>query len=185
MVKKRATKKKGGKKLRKPSKLERGTTLKGDGFWSGTKDFLKKSHLISNVGKYVLPAVGSAAGSTFGTAVLPGGGTLEGGVVGAAAGSSVNDWIKSHGYGKKGTGKNLVHKRTQFATGKRGGSMTRSGGAIKQSGGTIGRGKKGGTIGRGKKGGAIRRAGNRRCGGTIGRGYSSKPKVHLRTAYAT
>lgn len=60
---------------------------------------IKNSHLISNVGSYVLPVLGGLAGSLADPFIGP-----AGTVIGGLAGQSANDWIKSQGYGTRGKG---------------------------------------------------------------------------------
>ena len=64
----------------------------GMGFADDFNNFLKQSHLVSNLGNVALPALGGLVGSF----ASPGIGTA----LGAAAGSAGNEWIKSQGYGK-------------------------------------------------------------------------------------
>jgi hypothetical protein len=158
---KRYTKKKGSSKpVRKTrvskSKLERHTDLHGE----GVKEWLKKSHLISNIGQFALPAAGAALGGLAGSFAMPGVGTVEGGTVGAITGSTVNDLIRSAGYGKAVPGKPLIRKREQFATGKKGGVEGKHGGSIVRSGVIGGSIARSGTI----RGGAIKRAGRGKHG---------------------
>ena len=67
--------------------------MKGDGIFDNINDYLKKSRLISSVGASVLPALGGLA-SGFITA------NPLGSAIGASVGSSLNEYIKSQGYGK-------------------------------------------------------------------------------------
>jgi hypothetical protein len=123
-----------GSKAKKRGQINR--HMDGEGFWDGVNDVLKRSKVISTVGKVVLPAAGAA----LGTAIEPG----MGSAIGAAGGTSLNNWIKSHGYGKHGMGNNFggrppVVTRTMYATGlhRSGGAIMRSGGALRQSGGAL------------------------------------------------
>ena len=68
--------------------------IKGDGIFDGINDFLKKSRLISSVGAVALPALGGLASGIFTANPIVAG-------VGTAAGSSLNEYIKSQGYGRK------------------------------------------------------------------------------------
>lgn len=68
--------------------------MKGSGFFEDVDSFLKGSHLISNIGSYVLPAAGAALG-TFLDPIIGPAGTVVGGLIG----NSANDLIKSKGYG--------------------------------------------------------------------------------------
>jgi len=105
MTKKYKTHKKTSKKNHKKGA---GLRYSGEGFLENTNKFLKDSKLISNVGSVVLPLATGALGTAI--SVNP-----VSGLVGAAAGKSVNEFIKSQGYGKgKKPG---LKKRTQFATG--------------------------------------------------------------------
>ena len=67
--------------------------MKGNGIFDNINDYLKKSRLISSVGASVLPALGGLA-SGFITA------NPLGSAIGASVGSSLNEYIKSQGYGK-------------------------------------------------------------------------------------
>jgi hypothetical protein len=117
MVKRRKhTVKKSAKAMSKRKALPRKHTRRinyqeGAGFWSEVDKNLKKSKILSKVGKVVLPAAGSAIGTYFG----PGLGTAAG----AAVGDAGAEWLKSSGYGKKG------------------GSLRRSGGGLMRSGGGL------------------------------------------------
>lgn len=69
-------------------------TQKGAGFFDDVNSFFKDSHIISNVGSYVLPAAGAALGTLLDPFIGP-----AGTVVGGLVGNSANDFIKSRGYG--------------------------------------------------------------------------------------
>ena len=150
-TKKKRTKRRNPKVRKTRSRVNRGQDLQGDGL----RSWLKKTKVLSTVGGYVLPALGGAGGGALGAAAgtfeAPVVGTIAGGyvgeVAGAAGGALLNKKLERMGYGKTGTGKRLIHKRTQFATGKRGGLQSN------KTGQTCGKGlgRVGGTIGRGKK----------------------------------
>ena len=75
--------------------------IKGRGFFDDVDKFLKKSKIISNVGSVLLPVLGASGAGLLTANPL-------GATVGAAAGSSANEYIKSLGYGKKMQGKGLT-----------------------------------------------------------------------------
>ena len=96
-------------------------TVHGEGWVDDTKSFLKKTKLLSTVGKTVLPAAGAALGSW----IAPGAGTA----VGSAGGTQLNNLLRSSGYGKHRT-------RHMYATGltQSGGGVMRAGGGLRRSG---------------------------------------------------
>lgn len=79
---------------RKKSKKGNGHSQQGEGIFDGINDFLKRTKILSTVGNVLAPL----AGATLGTFVSPGVGTA----VGTAVGSSLNEGLKSLGYGRKG-----------------------------------------------------------------------------------
>lgn len=64
----------------------------GGGFADDFNNFLKQSHIVSNIGNVVAPALGGLAGTFLGGPA--------GTAIGAAVGSSANEFVKSQGYGK-------------------------------------------------------------------------------------
>jgi hypothetical protein len=68
--------------------------MKGDGIFDNINNFLKSSKLISSIGSVALPALGGLASGIFTANPIVAG-------VGTAAGSSLNEYIKSQGYGRK------------------------------------------------------------------------------------
>lgn len=68
---------------------------KGKGIFQDIDSFLKKTHLLSNIGSVLLPIAGGALGT------FVAGGPGVGSAVGVAAGNSAVQGLKSLGYGRK------------------------------------------------------------------------------------
>lgn len=79
-------------------KRGKGKRTRGGDFWEDANNFLKGSHIISNVGDYALPALGGFVGSFLDPIIGP-----AGTAVGAALGKSGNDLIRNAGYGAPNT----------------------------------------------------------------------------------
>lgn len=98
--------------------------IKGEGIFDGLNDFLKRTKILSSVGNVLAPLAGSA----LGTFVTPGVGTA----VGAAVGSSLNEGLKSLGYGRRRKGKGQMPAPfTGYGIGANAGSVNSMGGRRK------------------------------------------------------
>jgi hypothetical protein len=83
----------------KKKQMGKGKRMSGKGLWEDFNDFLKRSKIISNVGGVVVPLASGALGGFLGSAFTPVG-SVTGASLGAAAGKSAVDYVKSLGYGK-------------------------------------------------------------------------------------
>lgn len=94
--------------------------MKGAGLWDSFVGFLKDSKILSKVGDVLLPVGGALLGG------LLSGNPLAAGV-GAAAGSSASEFLKSKGFGKmRGGDSRLVINPAGQRLGQRGSGMTYS-----------------------------------------------------------
>ena len=97
----------------------RGRKMKGAGIFDGFIKFLKDSKILSKVGDVLLPVAGGLAAGLFTANPLAAG-------VGAAAGSSASEYLKSQGFGRKmmGGDSRLVINPPGQRLGQRGGAKT-------------------------------------------------------------
>jgi hypothetical protein len=118
-------------RARKPRIHTRRTNhLEGAGFWGDVNKHLKRSKILSKVGKVVLPLAGASAGTALGG---PGTGTA----VGAAIGSAGEEWLKKSGYGLRRSGAGLSMAGaglSMVGTGKRGKGLRMSGAGLSMAG---------------------------------------------------
>ncbi len=89
------------------NKMKHKKTMKGNGIFDNINDFLKKSKIISNVGSVALPALGGLTSGLFSANPIVAG-------IGTAAGSSLNEYIKSQGYGYKRIKGGAVYEKGQI-----------------------------------------------------------------------
>lgn len=114
----------------KKQQMGSGKRMSGKGLWEDFNDFLKRSKLISNIGAVVAPLATGALGGFLGSAFSPVG-SVTGASLGAAAGKSAVDYVKSLGYGKmRGGDSRLVINPNGMRVGQKrtskmkGGAMT-------------------------------------------------------------
>lgn len=98
--------------------------MKGFGLWEDFNQFLKRSKIISNVGGVVVPWATGALGGTLGTALGGPAATATSAAVGAAAGKSAIDYVKSLGYGRMRGGDSRLVINPKGQRRMKGGAMT-------------------------------------------------------------